>query len=282
MRTEAVFEVLKGLLIGIIQGITEWLPISSTGHMILLDEVVRLKVTPAFLEFFLVAVQLGSILAVLVLFFGKLNPCGGRKTEEERRRAWRLLRRVFIGCVPAGVVGLLLDDWLDAHFYNFFVVSLALVLYGVVFVLLERWRGDRAFRVASVEEITVRDAFLIGCFQVLSLIPGTSRSGSTILGASLLGIGRTAAAEFSFFMAIPVMAGASLLKGTKYLLSGNALSATEAAVLVAGTLAAFLVSLTVIRFLLDFVRRHSFLAFGWYRIALGAAVLTYWVVFRLK
>ncbi len=269
---------MKGIFIGIVQGITEWLPISSTGHMILFDELVELEVTPPFLEFFLVAVQLGSVLAVLVLFFGKLNPCGGRKTTEEKRRVRRLLMHVLIGCIPAGIVGLLLDDWLDEHFYNFFVVSLALVFYGVVFVLLERRRRDRAFRVASVQEITARDAFLIGCFQVLSLIPGTSRSGSTILGASLLGIGRTAAAEFSFFMAIPVMAGACLLKGAKFLLSGNGISATEAAVLVAGTLTAFLVSLTVIRFLLDFVRRHSFLAFGWYRIALGAVVLLYWLI----
>ncbi len=268
-----LIEVLKAILIGVVQGITEWLPISSTGHMILLDAFVGLEVSSEFFDFFLVAVQLGSILAVLVLFFDTLCPWGPGKGAEDRRRAKGLLLRVFVGCLPAAAFGVLLDDWLEEHTYNFWVVALALIAYGVVFILLERWRGRRTRGAETVEEITVKEAFLIGCFQVLSLIPGTSRSGSTILGASLLGVGRTAAAEFSFFMAIPVMVGASLLKGGKFLLSGAEMTGTEGAVLAAGMLTAFLVSLSVIRFLLEYVRRHSFGAFGWYRIALGLVVL---------
>lgn len=267
-------ELIKAIFIGIIQGITEWLPVSSTGHMILFDEFVTLKASKEFKDFFLVAIQLGSILAVCVLFFHKLNPFSGKKTAEEKKATWRLWGRVIVGCLPAAVIGLLLDDWFNANFYNFWVVAAALILYGVAFVLIERYRS-RELRIKDVGEISLRDAFLIGCFQVLSLIPGTSRSGSTILGASLLGVGRTAAAEFSFFMALPVMAGASLLKGVKFVASGVGMSATEIGILAVGLVVAFLVSLVAIRFLMDFVRRHSFSVFGWYRIALGAIVLLY-------
>lgn len=273
-----LLELLKALFIGIVQGITEWLPVSSTGHMILFDEFIKLDTSPEFKEFFLVVIQLGSILAVLLTFFRKLNPFSRKKSPAERQGTLRLWGRVIVGCLPAGVIGLLLDDWMEATFYNFVTVAIALLAYGVVFVLLERGWRSRHPRVAEVSELSVRDALLIGCFQVLSLIPGTSRSGSTILGASLLGVGRTAAAEFSFFMALPVMAGASLLKGYKFVASGVGISTTEIGILAVGLITAFLVSLLAIRFLLDFVRRHSFEAFGWYRIALGTVVLLYWLI----
>ena len=273
-----LLELLKALFIGIVQGITEWLPVSSTGHMILFDEFVKLDTTPEFKEFFLVVIQLGSILAVLVTFFHKLNPIAKSKSLAERRETLSLWGKVIVGCIPAGVIGVLLDDWMEATFYNFVTVAIALLAYGIIFVLLERKWRDREMRVKDLSELTVRDAFLIGCFQVLSLIPGTSRSGSTILGASILGVGRTAAAEFSFFMALPVMAGASLLKGVKFVTSGVGISTTEIGILAVGLIVAFLVSLLAIRFLMDFVRRHSFEAFGWYRIVLGAVVLLYWLI----
>ncbi len=275
-------EFLKAILIGIVQGITEWLPVSSTGHMILFDKLLPLRVSEEFKEFFLVAIQLGSILAVCVLFFRKLNPFSRQKSRAERNTTWRLWGHVLIGCIPAGVMGLLLDDWIDANFYSesarFPVVGAALLLYGIAFIAVERMRRKKSLRLEDVHAFTWREALLVGGFQVLSLIPGTSRSGSTILGASLLGIGRTAAAEFSFFMALPVMAGATLLKGLKFLLSGVGVSAPEIGILITGTAVAFFVSLIAIRFLMDFVRRHSFEAFGWYRIALGTVVLLYWIL----
>ncbi len=272
-----IIEYLKALLIGIIQGITEWLPISSTGHMILFDRFFHLDTSPEFKEFFLVVIQLGSILAVCVLFFHKLNPFSGKKSTEEKQQTWLLWAKVLVGCLPAALIGLALDDWFEAHFYNFTVVAAALVVYGIAFIVIERRKKNSVASVGDIEKLTFRDALLIGCFQVLSLIPGTSRSGSTILGALLLGVSRTAAAEFSFFMALPVMAGASLLKGAKFVASGAGISTTEIGVLIIGLVTAFLVSLAAIRFLMDFVRRHSFEAFGWYRIALGSLVLLYWV-----
>lgn len=272
-----IIEYLKALLIGIIQGITEWLPISSTGHMILFDRFFHLDTSPEFKEFFLVVIQLGSILAVCVLFFHKLNPFSGKKSTEEKQQTWLLWAKVLVGCLPAALIGLALDDWFEAHFYNFTVVAAALVVYGIAFIVIERRKKNSVASVGDIEKLTFRDALLIGCFQVLSLIPGTSRSGSTILGALLLGVSRTAAAEFSFFMALPVMAGASLLKGAKFVASGAGISTTEIGILIIGLVTAFLVSLVAIRFLMDFVRRHSFEAFGWYRIALGSLVLLYWV-----
>ena len=266
---------MKAILFGVVQGTTEWLPISSTGHMILLDGILRLDASEAFLGFFLVAIQFGSILAVLVLFFGKLNPCRRGKTKEERRMAIGRLSLLLIACLPAALTGLFLDDWIEETCYNFPVIATTLIGYGILFILLERRRKNASFRITSVDSITARDAFFVGCFQVLALIPGTSRSGATIFGASLLGIGRTAAAEFSFFMAIPVMAGASLLKGAKFALSGQGITPTETIGLTVGTATAFLVSLITIRFLIEFVRRRSFEVFGWYRVALGAAVLLF-------
>ncbi|MBQ8331350.1 MAG: undecaprenyl-diphosphate phosphatase [Clostridia bacterium] len=273
-----IWELIKTVLFGIVEGITEWLPISSTGHMILLDELLSLNVSPAFMELFEVVIQLGAILAVIVLFFGKLNPFAPSKTREEKAGTWKLWLRVIVAVLPSAVIGLLLDDWLDAHFYNYVTVAITLILYGIAFIILEKCRKDRAVRVDRVEDITYRDALMIGGFQVLAVIPGTSRSGSTILGAMLFGLSRTAAAEFSFYLAIPTMAGASLLKGVKFFLEGNTLGGEEWAILGVGCLVAFLTSLLVIRYLMDYVRRHSFSAFGVYRIILGALVLGYFLL----
>lgn len=275
---ETVIELLKAFFIGIIQGITEWLPVSSTGHMILFDEFVKMQVSPDFKEFFLVVIQLGSILAVCVLFFHRLNPFSATKSQAEKKDTFRLWGKVLVGCIPAGVLGVLLDDWFESNFYNFLTVAIALIVYGIAFIVVERKKAGKTPRVESVSDLSLRDAFSIGCFQVLSLIPGTSRSGSTILGASLLGVGRTAAAEFSFFMALPIMAGASLLKAAKFVLSGVGMSGVEIGVLAIGLAVSFGVSLLAIRFLMDFVKRHSFEPFGWYRIALGVVVIGYWAL----
>ena len=271
-------EVLKAIFLGIVEGITEWLPISSTGHMILVDEFIRLNVSDAFREMFFVVIQLGAILAVPVLFFHKLNPFSKKKTEEERRGTWSLWGKVIVGVIPAGIVGVLLDDFFDTYFYNYVVVAIALVVYGVAFILIEKKRAGKPFRVERVEDLTYRDALIIGGYQMLSLIPGTSRSGSTILGGMLTGVSRTASAEFSFFMAIPVMLGASLVKILKFIVGGYTATGAEIGLLIIGIVTAFLVSLAAIRFLMDFVKRHDFKPFGIYRIALGILVLTYFLV----
>ena len=271
------FLCLCAVIIGVVEGVTEWLPVSSTGHMILVDELLGMKegVSPEFYEFFLVAIQLGAILAVVVLYFDKLNPFSRKKSETEKRATWRLWLCVVIGVLPAALIGIPLDDFFEEHLYGFPVVAAALVLYGIAFILIERKRKDMPSRVESVYDLSYRDAFFIGCFQALSLIPGTSRSGSTILGGMLLGVSRTAAAEFSFFMAAPVMAGASLIRGLKFILSGVGMTGTEALVLAIGAFVAFIVSLVAIRFLMGFVKKHSFEAFGWYRIILGSLVLVF-------
>ena len=273
-----VLEVLKAVLFGIVEGITEWLPVSSTGHLILLDEFIRLKVTAEFYEMFEVVIQLGAILAVIVLFFHKLWPFSPKKSAQEKKNTWNLWFKVIVAVIPSAVLGLLLDDWMDAHLYNYVVVAIALIFYGIAFLLVERKNDGKAFKIDSVEAIDYKTALLIGAFQCLSLIPGTSRSGSTILGAILLGVARPAGAEFSFFLAIPTMVGASGLKLLKYLLEGMIPSAGEIAVLVTGCIVSFLVSLLVIRALMDYVRKHSFSVFGIYRIILGAAVLVYFAI----
>ncbi len=273
-----IIELLKAVLFGIVEGITEWLPISSTGHMILLNEFLSLDVSPAFWELFEVVIQLGAILAVIVLFFRKLNPLSTAKEAKEKAAAWRLWGLVLLAVLPSAVIGLLLDDWLNEHFYNYVTVAAALILYGIAFIVIERLHKDKTPRIGTVEDLTVRDALTVGVFQVLAVIPGTSRSGSTILGGMLFGLSRTAAAEFSFYLAIPTMAGASLLKGVKFFLDGNTLGGKEWALLGVGCLVAFLVSLCVIRYLMDYVRRHSFAAFGIYRIALGFLVLLYFLM----
>ena len=273
-------ELLKAVLFGIVEGVTEWLPISSTGHLILLNEFITLNVSDEFRSMFDVVIQLGAILAVIVLFFHKLNPFSPRKTEGEKKQTWQLWFKVVAAIIPSGIVGVLFDDWMEAHFHNATVVSIALIVYGVAFILVER-RNARRVGGKTVEDVYAIDyktALLIGCFQCLSLIPGTSRSDSTILGAILIGVGRSAGAEFSFFMAIPTMLGASAIKGLKFLLSGVSATGTEIGVLIVGCVVSFLVSLLVIRGLMEYVRRHSFSAFGVYRIILGVVVLVYFAL----
>ncbi|MBQ7346207.1 MAG: undecaprenyl-diphosphate phosphatase [Oscillospiraceae bacterium] len=273
-----IIEILKAILFGIVEGITEWLPISSTGHLILLDEFVRLDVTAGFYEMFQVVIQLGAIGAVLVLFFHKLNPFSSKKGEIQKKQTWELWAKVVVAVIPSAVLGLLLDDWMDAHLYNYLVVAIALIVYGVAFIIVERQNRGLAPRISDVHEIDYRTALLIGAFQCLSLIPGTSRSGSTILGGILLGVSRPAAAEFSFFLAIPTMLGASALKLVKYLLEGMIPTGTEIAVLITGCVVSFIVSLLVIRALMEYVRKRSFSAFGVYRIVLGALVIGYFLM----
>ena len=271
-----MIEILKAILFGIVEGITEWLPVSSTGHLILLESFISLNVTPEFYEMFQVVIQLGAILAVIVLFFHKLWPFSPKISQDQRKNIWSLWGKVVVAVLPSAVLGLLLDDWMDAHFYNYLVVTIMLVVYGVAFLLVERRNAPA--KIDDVYAIDYRTALLIGCFQVLSLIPGTSRSGATILGAIALGVSRSAGAEFSFFLAIPTMLGASALKFLKYLLEGMVPSGSEIAVLVTGSVVSFLVSLLVIRALTDFVRRHSFAPFGIYRIVLGGGVLAYFLL----
>ena len=271
-------EYLKVIVLGIIEGITEWLPISSTGHMILFDEFVKLEVSASFKEMFFVVIQLGAILAVPLLFWDRLWPFTKKKTKEERRRVYSLWLKVIVGAVPAAVFGLLLDDILDAYLYNYIVVSIALVVYGIAFIFVERLKKKSGFRVESVYDITYTDALKIGAFQVLSLIPGTSRSGSTILGGMLTGVSRTASSEFSFFMAIPIMLGASGLKVLKFILEDFTASGFEIGLLATGIAVSFLVSLLAIKLLMDFVKRHDFTPFGIYRILLGIIVIGYFLI----
>ncbi len=276
-------ELLKAVLFGIVEGITEWLPISSTGHMILLDEFIKLKVTPDFYEMFQVVIQLGAIAAVIVLFFHKLNPFSPKKEVAQKKDTWNLWFKVIVAVLPSAVIGLLLDDWMDENLYNYVVVAIALVAYGVAFLFLEKGNAARGNRIENVYAIDYKTALFIGAFQCLALIPGTSRSGSTILGAILLGVGRSAGAEFSFFLAIPTMLGASALKVVKYgwdIFQGEALmpTGTEWGVLAVGCVVSFIVSLLVIKGLMEYVRNHSFKAFGVYRIILGILVLGYFVI----
>ena len=271
-----MIELLKAVLFGIVEGVTEWLPISSTGHLILLNEFITLQMSEEFQSMFDVVIQLGAILAVILLFFHKLNPFSPKKDQLQKKNTWNLWFKVVAAVLPSAVIGLLLDDWMDAHFYNYVVVAIALIVYGVAFLFVEK--GRKTARIDDVFDIDYRTALFIGAFQCLALIPGTSRRGSTILGAILLGVSRSAGAEFSFFLAIPTMLGASGLKLLKYLLEGMIPSGTEIAVLVTGCIVSFVVSLLVIRVLMDFVRKHSFAPFGIYRILLGAAVLMYFLL----
>ncbi len=271
-------EFLKAILFGIVEGITEWLPVSSTGHMILLDEFIHLQVSDAFYEMFQVVIQLGAIGAVILLFFHKLNPFSPKKTEVQKKATWDLLIKIVVAVIPSAVIGLLLDDWMDEHLYNHVVVSIALIVYGVAFLYVEKWNAGRSFTITKTSQIDYRTALLLGAFQCLSLIPGTSRSGSTILGAIILGIARPAGAEFSFFMAIPTMLGASALKLLKFLMEGVQATGIEIMVLIVGCIVSFIVSLAVIRGLMAFVRKRSFAVFGVYRIILGAVVLLYFLL----
>ena len=279
-------ELLKAVLFGIVEGITEWLPVSSTGHMILLDEFIKLKVTAEFYEMFQVVIQLGAIAAVLVLFFHKLNPFSGKKDAPQKKDTWNLWLKVIVAVLPSALIGLALDDWMDEHLYNYIVVAIALIVYGVAFLFLEKGNAERGKKIENVYALDYKTAIFIGMFQCLALIPGTSRSGSTILGAILLGVGRSAGAEFSFFLAIPTMLGASALKVLKYgldIMQGESLmpTGTEWGVLAVGSVVSFFVSLLVIKGLMEYVRNHSFKAFGVYRIILGILVLGYFAIISL-
>ena len=276
-----MIEILKAVLFGIVEGITEWLPVSSTGHLILLDEFIELQASDAFKSMFDVVIQLGAILAVIVLFFHKLNPFAFRtKTKQERKDTWILWFKVCVAILPSGILGVLFDDWMDKHLHNAIVVSIALIVYGIAFLFLEKGNGGKyTKRIEDVHDIGWKTALYIGCFQALSLIPGTSRSGSTILGAILLGVGRGAGAEFSFFMAIPTMLGASAIKLLKFFLeTGFGMASNELTVLLVGMVVSFVVSLLVIKGLMEYVRNHSFSVFGVYRIILGIVVLAYFLI----
>lgn len=273
-------ETLKAVLFGVVEGITEWLPISSTGHMILLDEFVKMQMSDAFMEMFNVVIQLGAILAVVVLYFPKLWPFKMKEEGEGamgylRKETWMLWFKVIVAILPSALIGLPLDDWMDEHLHTPVVVAAMLILYGVAFILLEKYnKPRRRSRVRNVSQISFKLALLIGCFQALSLVPGTSRSGATILGGVILGCSRAAASEFSFFMAIPTMAGASLIKILKF---GLNFSGSELLILLVGCVTAFVVSIVAIKTFIDYIKRHSFTAFGWYRIALGALVCVYFL-----
>ena len=274
-----IWEYLKALLLGIVEGITEWLPISSTGHMILLDEFIHLQVSAEFRKMFLVVIQLGAILAVVVLYFWQLWPLtrqhGHIRIKKKTMIMWG---KILISCVPAAVVGLLFDDELDALFYNWQTVSIMLILFGVLFIIAERANRGRTLRCTDIDTLTCRDALIIGLFQLIAAVfPGTSRSGSTIIGALMIGIGRTAAAEYTFYLAVPVMFGASLLKLLKF---GFAFTGSEALILLIGMVSAFVVSILVIRFLMRYIKKHDFTVFGWYRIVLGALVILYFTLAR--
>lgn len=268
-------EFLKVLLFGIVEGYTEWLPISSTGHLILVEDIVKLNQPEAFWSVFLVVIQLGAILAVIFLYWSKLWPFSPKKSPMQKRNTWILWSKIILACIPAAVVGLPLDDFLDAHLYNSTVVALMLILYGAIFIWMENRNQGMEFPIQKTGELSYRTALLIGVFQCLSLIPGTSRSGATIIGAMLLGCARPVAAEFSFFLGIPVMCGASLLRIVKYLLQEGAFTGEQWIIMLLGMLISFLVAVVTIRYLMSYIRKHDFKIFGYYRIVLGMIVLVF-------
>ena len=294
-----IIEILKAVLFGIVEGVTEWLPVSSTGHLILLDEFLSLNVAPTldatfaseYMSMFEVVIQLGAILAVVVMFFKKLNPFAPSKSAEEKKSTWTLWFKVIVASIPAALIGIVGDKLLeeatgkdiDGWIYNWVTVAIALIVYGVLFILIEKWQKNKSAKLERVEDISFSQALMVGCFQSLSIVPGTSRSGSTILGARMLGISRPAAAEFSFFMGIPAMVGASLLKGYGFfdyvIENGINVPALAWIVLAVASVVAFAVSMLVIKFLMEFVKRRSFAPFGVYRIILGALVIAYFLLF---
>jgi len=278
-----MLEILKAVLFGVVEGITEWLPISSTGHMILLNEFVKLNVSSQFWDMFLVVIQFGAILAVILLYWKTIWPLGIYRHRKRTRIVWKkdtlsLWGKTIVACIPAGVVGVLLDDWLDEHLYNWLVVAIMLILVGVAFLVVEKVMKDRKPQITELKDLGMKEALIIGMFQLIAAVfPGTSRSGATIIGGLMIGVSRTVAAEFTFILAIPVMAGASLLKMLKF---GFHFTGMEAAILGAGMVVAFVVSVIVIRFLMGYIRKHDFKPFGWYRIALGALVIVYFALIR--
>lgn len=281
----SVIEILKAVLFGIVEGVTEWLPVSSTGHMILLNEFVHMNVTEDFWDMFLVVIQLGAILAVVLLFWKQLWPFRLGKKEREkgivRTETMNMWFKIIVACIPAAVVGLLFDEFLEKYLYTPTVVAIMLILFGIGFIIIENGNRRKKARVRSISQLSYKDAVIIGLFQLIAAVfPGTSRSGATILGGLMIGVSRTVAAEFTFFLAIPVMLGASLLKIVKFFLKGYALAAGEAVLLLVAMTVAFVVSVLVIRFLMGYIKKHDFKVFGWYRIVLGAVVLLYFYVIK--
>ncbi len=272
-----ILELIKVIILGIVEGITEWLPISSTGHMILVDEFLKLGQSDAFKEMFLVVIQLGAILAVVVMYFNKSNPFCAKKSKEQQKQTFDMWIKVLIGVVPAGVLGVLFDDFLESKFYNFPTVAFTLVLYGILFLVVENNKNLKKQNIKKFTELTYQTAFFIGLFQVLSLIPGTSRSGATIIGALILGLSRSLAAEFSFFMSIPVMFGASALKLLKF---GFSYTFFQIFILFVGMFVAFVVSVLAIKFLMKYIKKNDFKIFGWYRIVLGAVLIVYYLILK--
>ena len=272
-------EIVKAIIMGIVEGITEWLPVSSTGHMILAKEFIHFDLSQEFSSMFLVVIQLAAILAVVIVFFEKLNPFYGRKSVRQKRETFQLWGKVIIGCIPAAALGIPLNDWFE-QFETPQVVAATLIIYGVIFIVLEYFYRGKSFAVNNTVQLSYKTAFLIGCFQCLALIPGTSRSGATILGAMLLGVSRFAAAEFSFFLSAPVMFGASLIRVLKFIMSGATMSTIEIQVLIVGCLVSFLVSLVAIKFLMGYVKKHSFALFGYYRIVMGLIVIAYFMFLK--
>lgn len=280
-RSFIVFiEILKAFFIGIVEGITEWLPVSSTGHIILVEQLIKLNVTDAFKEMFEVVIQLGAIMAVVVLYFKKLNPFSSGKTIEQKHDTWQLWFKVLAGCVPAAIIGFLFDDKINELFFNQWTVAATLIIYGIIFIIIERFNKKREPKIKSLSQLTYKTAFIIGFAQVLAMIPGTSRSGITIIAAILIGTSRYIAAEFTFFLAVPTMAGASLYKALKYIASPDSalITGTEIAILIAGIAVSFIVSILAIKFLMGYIKKHDFTAFGWYRIALGIVVIIYFLI----
>ena len=270
-----IIEILKAIFLGIIEGITEWLPVSSTGHLILVQEFIQLKQSAGFIEMFNIVIQLGAILAVITIYFQRLNPFQPGKTQKEIRLTWQLWAKVVLACIPSIIIAVPLDNWFEAHF-NFMVpIAIALIVYGIAFIWIEKRNKDVEPQVTNLAKMSYKTALLIGCFQVLSIVPGTSRSGATILGAIILGTSRSVATDFTFFLGIPTMFGYSGLKAVKYFLDGNSLSLEQVMILLVASVTAYIVSLVVIRMLTDFVKKHDFTVFGYYRIVLGAILLIY-------
>ena len=276
--TLSFIEILKVIFLGIVEGITEWLPISSTGHMLLVDEFISLNASDAFKEMFFVVIQLGAILAVVTIFWNKMWPFQLKdKTQPVMKKdTWSMWFKTVVACIPGAIVTLLFDNYIEAHLHTAVVISIALIFYGVAFIVIENWNKTRTPKVETLNDITYKTAFLIGMFQVLSIIPGTSRSGATIIGALLIGVSRVAAAEFTFFLAVPVMFGLSALKLIKF---GLSFTGSELAILIIGCVVAYLVSIVVIKFLMSYIKKHDFKVFGWYRIVLGVIVLVYFALF---
>ena len=277
-----IIEILKVIFLGIVEGITEWLPISSTGHMLLVDEFIKMNVSSDFKEMFFVVIQLGAILAVVVMFWNKMWPFKRKDTEDGinkkgsilKKDIWSLWFKVVVACIPGAVVTIAFDDFIEAHLHTPTVIAITLIFYGIAFIIVERWNKTRTPKINTLSDITYKTAFIIGLFQVLSIIPGTSRSGSTIIGSLLIGVSRVAAAEFTFFLAVPVMFGLSFIKLLKF---GLLFTVSELSILLVGMAVAFFVSLLVIKFLIGYIKKHDFQIFGWYRIILGAVVLVYFL-----